>query len=343
MTSLTSIVERLKTAYEDKKRKVPYRCAESNKWVDTLLIGSSKERVIHEWVEILKEESSISQIAIASSIGRYAILVPDKLEEQLRPIIEQCLPGLRYFYENIESPKEFPDFPDHSMSINWYTVDSNNFIRLVSAATSNEELRRSLNKIGLNCNLEDSYLDSLTSYQKGCLESWAITIDLFRSGSRKLCETRGVDILPEFFKSFVPDKFLKQIKDEDISRLPHGVKEIRETEYLIEADHDKSFYLWQEWALQAKRMCERVEEKHERVTWEQGIGITEQIGTLDERPVMITVFWNKINGHQIGFWSMESQVTDHKMAEEWLEKTFPKIPRKRDFVQIIRNLQASEK
>ena len=326
------IVDRLVRAYEDEDRECPYRCKESNKWADTMLIASSKERVIAEWVEILKEHSGINQVAYATSMARYAILVPHDLEEKLRPSIEVCLPALRKYYESIEGPKEYPNIykteGDCHIAVSWYTVDSRNCYRLVGASYTTKAIRRALEEILLE--EDDSYYDSLTSYQRGCLVGWAYTIAQFwEQSERKLNEIRGVDVVPEFFKDRLPLGFLEKIAASDAKRLVHGQKEIRETEYLIEANSNESHQIWREVAEQAKYSEERVVARYnrERFPWVQGKGFCEQIGKLDKRPVMISIFWNRINGHQIGFWSMDSQVTDHKMAEKWLDKTFPGVRR----------------
>jgi hypothetical protein len=330
------IVKRLVAAYDDKDRKCPYRCKESNKWADTLLIASSKERIIAEWVNILKEHAEIgNNVAYATSMARYAILVPFHLEEELRPSIEACLPGLRHYYETIEGPKEYPNLYKNGecrISVSWYTVDSRNCYRLVGAGTTTKEIRRALEEILLGKEIDDdASLDSLPPYQRGCLESWAYTVAQFwEQNERKLDEIRGVDVVPEFFKTRLPDGFLEKIAASDAKRLVHGKKEINETEYLIEANSNESHYIWRDWALQAKYSNERVNShyNHERFPWEQlGMGYCKQIGKLDKRPVMITIFWNRINGHLIGFWTMDSQVCDYKMAEKWLDKTFPGVPR----------------
>ena len=345
-TETDTIVDRLVKAYEDVDRDCPRRCKESNKWTDMMLFGSSKERVIREWVQILRERSGIESIEVACGQGRMAILVPLDLEEQLRPTAEACLPALRHYYETIEGPKAFPTFygPDshfseRCMTVSWDTVDSHGYVRLGSAVSTSDSIQGQLERIGLGDVVDNEFLDNLTSYERGCLNGWATTIDLFNGHERKMDEMRGVDILPEFFKPFVPGSFLKELADKDAARLPHGEKEIRETVCLVEADDDKIHHLWADWALRAKAQCERVRNDRPRVDWQQGQGICRQIGTLDKRPVVITVFWNKISGQQVGFWTMDSQVTDHKMAEEWLKETFPDVPQFSRFNSVLNHIE----
>lgn len=80
-----------------------------------------------------------------------------------------------------------------------------------------------------------------------------------------------------------------------------------ETFFLVEASSCEKLYLWKEW--------------HKRVKWEeQSSGCFGQVGKLSGRPVVISVFWAKIDGRLIGFWESTSQVVDYKMIEKWFSK-----------------------
>jgi hypothetical protein len=326
------ITKRLTAAYENTECNTPRRCAESNKWTDMMLIGGSKDRVIDEWVKILKERSGIDQIAVASSIGRYAILVPHHLEDELRPIAETCLPGLRHYYTTVEGPKEFPSFfgPDshpseRGLAVSWYTVDSHNYVRLVSANTTNDEIRRWLDKLQLS--VGDDFLDSLNSYQRGCLSTWAWTISEFwdRKSKPKLDEVRGVDICPEFFKEKLPKGFLEKINAESDRRLEYGQKEIQETRLLVKATGDEKMYIWSQLADKGPLYTRRG--THQRYSWVQGRGYGREAGKIDGNPVPITVFWDTVGGEVIGFWEMQGRYMDDALAEAWLDETFPGVPR----------------
>lgn len=330
---MNKIIERLTIAYKTGKRRLPK--TKSN-WDDIFLIASSKDRVIAEWVEILKEQSGITEIGVASSIGRYAILTPKNHEEKLRNTIEECLPSLKEYYLTIEGPQEFPSFygPDRhpqegGLMASWYTTNSQGYLRLVPANTNNETIKARFKDIDLSSVIEDQFLDSLTSFQRGCIQTWADTLWLFFQWDCPLSEVKGLDIIPECIKSRIPESFIERVKNEDSKRLPHGEKEIHGTEYLVNANDAEQHYLWQHWAKEAY-FCRRLDEheNHLRLSWIQGKSLFRQIGKLDNRPVCININWNCINGHLIGFWYMSSQVTDSKMANDWLKKTFPNLKSK---------------
>lgn len=80
--------------------------------------------------------------------------------------------------------------------------------------------------------------------------------------------------------------------------------------YVIEATSDEYLFLWQEWAQNRKGF-----------TWdEDNRGYMSQIGTLDNRPVMIHVRKARLLGKVVAFWEMTSAVCDLTMADDWLKK-----------------------
>jgi hypothetical protein len=59
------------------------------------------------------------------------------------------------------------------------------------------------------------------------------------------------------------------------------------------------------------------------VHWKQlPYGYTVQVGTLDNRPVVMTLRWASLDGKLILFWDVCSQVTDSGMVEAWLSGNF---------------------
>lgn len=77
-------------------------------------------------------------------------------------------------------------------------------------------------------------------------------------------------------------------------------------EFLVEAD---SFFVWKEW--------------HAAVPWKNdNAGITTQLGVLDNRPIMLTILFAKINGHRVAFYESGSQLVDHKLIHDFLEENF---------------------
>lgn len=92
-----------------------------------------------------------------------------------------------------------------------------------------------------------------------------------------------------------------------IQFVPPQDPRFKETFFLVEASSFERQCLW-------KR-------RHDLTSWEdQNSGYMGQIGILARRPVVISVFWARINGRLVGFWESTSQVVDHEMIEKWFEK-----------------------
>lgn len=84
--------------------------------------------------------------------------------------------------------------------------------------------------------------------------------------------------------------------------------------FLVEASHTEQHFLWKENFYEKTRQFDAVK------SWEdEGMGHGITIGQLDKRPVCVTMFYAKINGHRVMFYEGTSQVVDHKMIEEWLQ------------------------
>lgn len=64
--------------------------------------------------------------------------------------------------------------------------------------------------------------------------------------------------------------------------------------------------------------------KHKSYNWTSiSEGWFEQVGTLADMPVTVSIFSALINGHKILFWESPSQVVDHRMIEAWFKKHLP--------------------
>ncbi len=81
----------------------------------------------------------------------------------------------------------------------------------------------------------------------------------------------------------------------------------KETFFLVQATHFEKHQLWKEW--------------HKSVDWQQeDAGYGQEIGTLADRPVVLSVFWVRINGRLVAFWELTSGVADYIMAENWFSQ-----------------------
>lgn len=85
---------------------------------------------------------------------------------------------------------------------------------------------------------------------------------------------------------------------------------LMQTFFLVEANSFEAQCLWVEHA------------RDGRVQWEQGHGYAVTVGSLDNRPVVVSIMWNRLNGRWVAFWHACSQVVDHVMIDAWLGKHF---------------------
>lgn len=81
---------------------------------------------------------------------------------------------------------------------------------------------------------------------------------------------------------------------------------------VVEATSYESMCLWREY------------HKERGMPWEADLGgYLPTIGQLDGRPVCLSLFVKKIDGHKLLFIEATSQVVDHKMIDEWLKANLP--------------------
>jgi hypothetical protein len=92
--------------------------------------------------------------------------------------------------------------------------------------------------------------------------------------------------------------------------VPDYLKErFAQTEFVVEGD---SFRCWKIWTQELKRS---------EASWiQKNPGYVICVGELAGMPVNINVFWNNINGHMVMFYEDISQVVDHRMIKEYLDK-----------------------
>ena len=121
--------------------------------------------------------------------------------------------------------------------------------------------------------------------------------------------------------------------------MPNGPEKIKQTEYLVEATSNEVLDIW-------RTYCDTSFHPHEgmkKYSWEQmNPGWAPTIGQLDGRPVRISMFWNRLDGHMIGFWEATSQVVDYRMIDEWFARTFQGVPTVNEcmnFSNVLSHLQ----
>lgn len=88
---------------------------------------------------------------------------------------------------------------------------------------------------------------------------------------------------------------------------------------VVEATSYETSCLWKEYHQGRKK------------TWVQGLGgYLPTIGLLGDRPVVLSLLVNTVDGHPILFMEATSQVVDHQMIEDWLKRHLPATALKDD-------------
>jgi len=91
-------------------------------------------------------------------------------------------------------------------------------------------------------------------------------------------------------------------------------RQLKDTEYVMEANHFEMFSLWKEW--------------HERLDWKEiSKGMMETVATVNldgkDHPVCLTGIWAKLNGHLVLFYSDTSLVVHHDKIKDWVREHTP--------------------
>lgn len=101
---------------------------------------------------------------------------------------------------------------------------------------------------------------------------------------------------------------------------------LAKTVVAIEATHNEAHELWARWATDsiARELYDGKAVRNDRHVKQVSVGICEKLGELAKMPVMLTGFWYYYDERLVLFWEMTSQVTDGRMADEWLKEKLPK-------------------
>ncbi len=85
-----------------------------------------------------------------------------------------------------------------------------------------------------------------------------------------------------------------------------------ETEFVVDATSAEAFLLWERWS------------DVYRVPWtDESRGMHTQIGTVDGRPICVSVSWAFIATKRVAFVDGVSQLVDYRMVDNWQRATFP--------------------
>lgn len=141
-----------------------------------------------------------------------------------------------------------------------------------------------------------------------------------------------------------PELCQEECFDADLSKVD---PRFAETKYVVEANSFEVMSLWNKHA--KKGMMEYVDEpKSYRVDWVQDYsGVVYQLGELNGMPMMVTFFWNVLNGVRVVFYESTGYVTDTRIIEQWLDqncdpKTHDNRPARTDAMNFQHVLQEIE-
>ena len=82
---------------------------------------------------------------------------------------------------------------------------------------------------------------------------------------------------------------------------------LKDVVFVVIASDFEKFSLWEEW--------------HEKIKWVCApLGHSAEIGTLDNRPVAISLLVDELEGRKVLFVEEISQVRDSVMLDKWLDK-----------------------
>lgn len=98
------------------------------------------------------------------------------------------------------------------------------------------------------------------------------------------------------------------------ARCDEDAELFKDVKFLIEASNNEQHSLWKEFHYQPHPKMLFVK------NWEQiSMGRMIQIGSIDDRPITVSMFYAKLNGHKVMFYYGCSQLVDHKMIEDWIQ------------------------
>jgi hypothetical protein len=103
-------------------------------------------------------------------------------------------------------------------------------------------------------------------------------------------------------------------------------KTYNEAKFMVEATNCEKFYLWARYSDQSVTR----HNSDRSVTWETLESSFYTVGHLENRPIVVSISWHRINNYVVMFYEATSKLVDWAMIESWLAKQFPHIKHKYD-------------
>lgn len=89
------------------------------------------------------------------------------------------------------------------------------------------------------------------------------------------------------------------------------------TRFLLEATGNEAHTLWERWCGQSNECRDPIIAK-----WEQLGGWLITVGKINERPIAVSLDFNRLDGFLICVWEGTSELVDYKMIKDWLSQHF---------------------
>lgn len=100
----------------------------------------------------------------------------------------------------------------------------------------------------------------------------------------------------------------------------------RDTVFCVKASSHEMHMLWRDFA-NNRTAQEYGPPTRRRVKWEQlNPGSMPTIGTLDKRPICLTIFWARIDGQVVMFYEVTSELVDWRKIRAWLDAEYKHVP-----------------
>jgi hypothetical protein len=108
---------------------------------------------------------------------------------------------------------------------------------------------------------------------------------------------------------------MSKILRQDLADNPED--RVAQAMFAVEADSFSYHALWRDHSHESR------ERRGKIVEWQDvSQGWSKQVGSLDGRPVVVSLRWSYLDGQLVLFWHGTSQVVDYKMIEDWLDEHF---------------------
>lgn len=138
--------------------------------------------------------------------------------------------------------------------------------------------------------------------------------------------TSDGDMLGMFMLSDKEVKVEKMIEENNRTRAELDALYKRDTIFMVEATNYEKLCLWEKHCSQS--LTHRFPTR--TVIWESLHGMVYTIGYLRKRPIVVSVSWQRIDGHIVMFYEPISALVDWKMIRSWLEKEFSHVKQQCD-------------